>query len=418
MLLAALLVAAPLTVDEAVQRAIAHSYAVAAAHAREDAARASASAQRSRMLFGVHVSEEQQHYDSPFVIAIVEGAPGVAVRNINTNTLAVGAQQPLLGLLHLNADREALSSRADAAAQSVSAAEREVKEQVQNGFLRLFEARALRDTARSSQEQLAEQVKVAEVKLHAGAGTTADILRVQVALANARQQELQAVAQEEIARAGLDVALGLSPGDPQEFAEPSALETDVAAPGELDAATEMKSAGELRPEVAAARLSSQAAHQHARAALWEMLPEINLEGGYAHVHGSLFAPENSAFVGVLVNWNIFEWGASESARRAASSEAAAAEAELQATHDRVGLEVSARISQVRAAAGAVELGKAAIASAEEAFRVTQAGLKAGVNTTTDLLDAQSALTQSRLNLVRARYELAMARVSLRSAAGK
>ena len=38
-------------------------------------------------------------------------------------------------------------------------------------------------------------------------------------------------------------------------------------------------------------------------------------------------------------------------------------------------------------------------------------------TTTDLLDAQSALTQSKLNLVRSKYQQAIARVQLRRAMG-
>jgi outer membrane protein TolC len=71
----------------------------------------------------------------------------------------------------------------------------------------------------------------------------------------------------------------------------------------------------------------------------------------------------------------------------------------------------------RAATNAVEVAQAAIQSAEEAYRVTDALVKAGSATTTDLLDAQSALTTSRLNLVRARYDLAIARVSLNRAVG-
>ena len=61
----------------------------------------------------------------------------------------------------------------------------------------------------------------------------------------------------------------------------------------------------------------------------------------------------------------------------------------------------------------------AIASAEEAYRVTSAQVNAGTATTTDLLDAQSALTTAKLNLARAQYERTIARVQLdRAVAGK
>jgi outer membrane protein len=80
-------------------------------------------------------------------------------------------------------------------------------------------------------------------------------------------------------------------------------------------------------------------------------------------------------------------------------------------------EVSGRIDQLRAATAAIEVAKTALSSAEEAYRVTAAVVQAGSGTTTDLLDAQSALTQSRLNLVRSKYQQALARVQLRRAMG-
>ena len=55
--------------------------------------------------------------------------------------------------------------------------------------------------------------------------------------------------------------------------------------------------------------------------------------------------------------------------------------------------------------------------AEEAYRVTAALVHAGSGTTTDLLNAESALTQARLSLERARYAQAASRIRLERAAG-
>lgn len=269
--------AAPRTIglEEAVALATARGTAVAAAQARSEAARAGADALRGRMLFGVRVSDEQQRWDSPFVIGLAPGAPGLTARNVNTNTFSVGAEQPLLGLLRLHEEHGALSAQADAAEQFVKAAKNTVREQVQTGFLRLFEARALADTARASQRQLGEQVTAAKAKERAGAGTNADVLRVQVAAANARQQELQALAQEETARAGLLIAIGLDPNDSSvEFAAPTALEEEGGAA--IENAFALQHAFEVRPEIAASRLLFDAAERHQRSALFSLLPEVNL----------------------------------------------------------------------------------------------------------------------------------------------
>lgn len=63
------------------------------------------------------------------------------------------------------------------------------------------------------------------------------------------------------------------------------------------------------------------------------------------------------------------------------------------------------------------MAQTAIASAEEAFRVTREAVDVGAATTTDLLDAESALTQARLRLTHARYAAAIARVQLDRAMG-
>ena len=74
------------------------------------------------------------------------------------------------------------------------------------------------------------------------------------------------------------------------------------------------------------------------------------------------------------------------------------------TKRRVQTDVAAKLANVRATASALESGRAAIGSAEEAYRVTTVLLAVGSANTTDLLDAQSALTQARLNFARTRYE--------------
>jgi outer membrane protein TolC len=340
----------------------------------------------------------------------------VLVRAINTNSFVLSADQPLLGLLHLDRDYAALQSTADAAQESQRAVEAAVREDALIQLLTLFESRALGETARASERQLGDQLAVMESKLQAGVATQADVLRLKVALANARQQEIQARAQEQVARANLLSALGRDPADRStQFAEPMEL-LDLAEPiPTLVSAVERGL--DRRPELASAQLQTQAARQRSQGRLFQLLPEVDLEAAYIHVQGQVFFPLNSTFVGVKADWPIFQWGARLYDQRAADRQAAAAASDQEATRRRIGTEVSARLSQLEAASFAVEVAQTTIASAEEAYRVTQALAQAGSATTTDLLDAQAALTQARLNLVRARYQMAIARVALARATG-
>jgi outer membrane protein TolC len=146
--------------------------------------------------------------------------------------------------------------------------------------------------------------------------------------------------------------------------------------------------------------------------MWALFPDLSAEAAYLRVDGQVFQPTDSAYVGLKARWTPWEWGAGWYADRAAVRQAEAAHLDEQAEQQRVSAEVERALVEARATGNAVEVARAAITSAEEAYRVTHALVQAGSATTTDLLDAQSALTGARLNLTRAEYEQAIARVAL------
>ena len=77
---------------------------------------------------------------------------------------------------------------------------------------------------------------------------------------------------------------------------------------DLGAAT--STAERKRPEVAQADASALAAGRYVeRARYLSLLPEVDAEGGYVRTDGQLFAPPNQCFVGVKATWAIWEWGA-------------------------------------------------------------------------------------------------------------
>jgi outer membrane protein len=406
-----------LGVDEAVRLALTNNPQLRSIDARSLAAGDRARSVRGRLLPAVHVFDEYQHWDSPFSIVFQPGAPPFTLRDQDTNTFVASADQPLLGLAHRAEEFRAERANAEASGAQTRVAESQLREAVRAGFLRFFEAQALEQIAHTSVGELAEQVGLAEARLKAGVITNADLLRVQVAQANARQQEIVAHTQADVTRANLLAAIGLPPDDAAiELEEPRALLADAAGPLPALAAAQ-DSAAHARPELLESRLLLAAADHQRRARVLALLPEIDAEAAYMRIDGQIFAPANSGYVGVKAQWTPWEWGASWYAARATRRLADAARLDLEQSRLRVATEVHAGLSQASAAASAVEVSRAAIASAEEAYRVTNALLKAGSATTTDLLDAQAALTGARLNLARAQYEQAIARVSLERALG-
>ncbi len=202
-----------------------------------------------------------------------------------------------------------------------------------------------------------------------------------------------------------------------EFAEPK--EILQAAQGEVP---NYRSAAQRsltqRPELVAGQLSQQVAERQRKARMYALLPDINAEAAYVRVDGQAFAQQNSLYVGLKAHWTVWDWGATYYAAQAARAQAQAAQLDIEAQRRQIQTEVASDLAQSTAARSAVQLAEQSIKSAEEAYRVTNALLQAGVATTTDLLDSQAALTQARLNLTRAHYQQALARVALSRALGE
>lgn len=414
-----------LTVDEAVRLATKGNLRLLSVEKRALSTHDTALSVGAHLLPAIRLSEEYQHWDCPFVIdftTFVGGCapttpppmgtmPPLVARKQDTNSFVAVVNQPLVGLLHTGFDYGAQRANAKANDAGARVTEAQVVQTVRTLYLQVFEARALEEIAAASVAELNEQVTVAQARLKAGVITNADLLRVQVAQANARQQQIAAHTQGVVSKAHLLDAIGLRSDEPVELVEPTTLLTMSQKPmPDLAAATAV--AASKRPEMAQVEHSARAAEHASTARYLALLPEVDAEGGYVRTDGQLFAPPNQWFIGVRASWNIWEWGASFFQARAASHQAEASKIDRDNERRQVAVEVQTTAAQTEAAAVVVDVAQQAIGSAKEAYRVTEALLQAGSATTTDLLDAQSAFLTARLNLARAQYELAIQRVAL------
>ena len=216
-----------LTIDDAVALALRTNPQLASARARAEGGDINAASLGRRMLPSIHVSDEAQLWNAPFAIAFPSDmssgttppTPPMAfvVRNRETNTFTASFDQPLMGLFRANDERETLTEASAGDRAQIAAGESDLRANVETQFLRVFEAQALEQIASSSVRELSDQVTVAKARLASGVITQADLLRIEVAVANAEQQGLEAHSQGLTARAQLFAAIGLSPADAAEL---------------------------------------------------------------------------------------------------------------------------------------------------------------------------------------------------------
>jgi outer membrane protein TolC len=114
--------------------------------------------------------------------------------------------------------------------------------------------------------------------------------------------------------------------------------------------------------------------------------------------------ENTDFrtlVAAQVSIPIFQWGQGKKKQRAAQLRIDQAENDLQHTNDLIKLEVMQVQVQVEEAYESILLAQENIDEAKESLEETQASFEVGLNTTTDLLNAQAQWQDAQAQLIQA-----------------
>jgi len=170
------------------------------------------------------------------------------------------------------------------------------------------------------------------------------------------------------------------------------------------------------------RLKASRAHEDAVAA--EARPQIGVTAGYdymrpnPHIFPRTAEWQDSWDASVNVSWLLWDGGR----RRAQQAEASAASQAVQARvadFDRqVAFEVEQRRLELDSNRAAIDAAADGVRSAVEAQRVVTERFRAGVVTSTDVLDAEQAVLAAELDLTRSRVNARIAEARLARAVGK
>ena len=413
MLASAAAFARPITLAEALELATRGNLELRASEAQAGVARSLARGGLAEVGPRLHVDANIHEWNSPFSISIA-GTPFL-VRQDLTSLVTVTGTQPILGLVSIVERYRALAEERRAAAADVAAARADVRLRTIAAYLQLAEAEELARIARAAVADAEEQAARARALVGSGRLLDADALRTGVALAQARQELLATDGARESGRAVLAAVLGL-PVD-------SMLEVERPDLGELPAlptslAEVLTSATRGRPEVHAAAAHAAAARNRHRAAVGDLIPSVDVAGGYQHSEGQTFFPRDAGYVEGVLSWDFFGWGARYQAAQADAGRSRVAAIKLEQTRRDVAVEVAQRFAEARTARATVDVARAAVSQAEEAYRVTRLLYENGRATTTDVLDAQLAQERARVNSVNAAYRYLVGRAALDRAAGR
>ncbi len=403
----------PITLDQAVALAVAHSPELAQTRAAAAGAAARVDSARARRLPSLRVDAHAELYPEPYQIDF-GGAP-FTLHDQTTSMTQVRVAQPLTGLIGLSRQVTAARHDAQAARADVTRAQLDSAHATAEAFVRVLAADAAADVAHQSVAQLTADRERARLLRAADSLTDVDVLRLEAAVAAATQAAVRADAARAVARAQLAIGLGL-PGDAELAPVDDLPATPPPVPRPL---AELLAQAAARPERALARELEAAAAARVGAARDQYLPDLRAIAAYTHTTGiEPFQPTNEEFVGLQLGWTAWDWGATAAGVREAEQARRKIAAGVAQLDDRIALEVRRRWLEAQAGHDSLAAAATQLAATEEAYRLQQVRFAAAAATTTDVLDAEAEVARARLQAALARDDYFLARLALERAIGE
>lgn len=412
-----------LTLDEALQRSVETSQRMAELRARQMSAEADVVTARAseRPDLSLQAGYQRTNHVEEFSLRQPDGIVRVVYPDVPDN---YRSRLDLQWLLYSGGRTSALigaaGTDARARARDVESLRNDVKLETASAYWTAVTQRESIVVIEGSLTRLESQLAEARARLDAGFVPPSDVLSVEAQHSSERALLVEARTVYEQSLLTLRRLTGL------EMATPLELVELVEAPESTDpgVAVLVHIARDTRPERRALDLRIQSAGFRTDAARAEGRPNVAVVAGvdYARPNPRIFprvaAWEDSWDVGVNFSWSLFDGGRVASRVASQSAQEEALRHQLADFDQRLDVEVRQRWLDVEAARAQIAAARDGLTSATEAHRVLRARYDAGVATSTEVLDALTALLRAQLELTRAQASARLARVQLERALGR
>ncbi|MBJ6724103.1 TolC family protein [Geomesophilobacter sediminis] len=297
-----------------------------------------------------------------------------------------------------------------AAHYGYSGAEQDLFLQVVRAYFGVLEAKKLVEAANDELAQMTAHRKTAQALFDEGVVTRNDLLQAEVRVAAARQKLLAAQNQVENGWLNLDYLIGATPGFRAELTEDFRIGGMPAAGERVDFSN--------RAEIQAQRQVVSIGDLAVKEAKTNYYPEFFLRLALDYQQNSKVTEPAimSATVGFKVN--LFDGLATTARVREAVKARSRDEARLRDLETRVALELASAQNDLRVAKERITVAEKAIEQGVENLRITRDRYQEKVGTATDVVDAQTLLTQTRVDYFQSMFDYQVAAARVKRAIGE
>jgi outer membrane protein len=289
-----------------------------------------------------------------------------------------------------------------------------------NAFFSVLKSQKLVEVAQQTVTSISSQKEVAENFYKVGLSPLNDLLQSQVQLANANQQLTTARNNLEIARTQFNTVLRRPVNTPVLLVD----ELDYSSFQE-DLDDCLETAQKNRLEIQVADLDIEVSEKQVKLTARDYFPSVNLTGTYARTgddwqaHGGEGITDSAGWnVQATASWDFWQWGRTGYGRKEKLARLAQSKYRKTEVQDSINLEVKQAYLRTKEAEQNIVTIEKAVEQARENLRITEEQYKEQVATQTDVLVAQTLLTQTMTNYFNALYDFKIAQAVLMRGLGR
>ena len=296
--------------------------------------------------------------------------------------------------------------------QQFKLAEQELLLRVAVAYFEVLQAQDVVTTVQAQKQAYAEQLAQARKSFEVGAATITDTHEAQARFDLTGAQEIAALNDLDVKRRVLERIINREAPKLATLVE--GVRLPLPQPSNMEAWVTQAEAGSLR--VVASQSSLEVARREVEKQRGAYLPTVDLQALYSD-SADVSSAGKSGQVGVVLGWNLYQGGGTDSRMREAVANQEKARYELDDARRQARLEARQGFLGVLSGDAQVKALEQALVSSEAQLKSTKLGLEVGVRTRVDVLNAEQQLFTTRRDLSAAKYKTLLASLELKAAAG-
>ena len=292
--------------------------------------------------------------------------------------------------------------------------------EIYSAFWNFFKAQKQYELTQEYLTSLKDNLKQTKDFLDNGLVTMNDYLKIKVQVSNAEVSLIDAKNNMEIARASFNKSLGIPLSEPTEInANYSSLQQQTYEYQDL-----LNEALNNRNELKSLEYNIKAGEDRVTAANSGWWPKLYASGNFFlyNANAETFSIDNEKlqawFVGLSLNWDLWDWGYTSSQSAQAEESALQSEESLNLLREQIELETYNAYLNLNSQKEKINVSQLAVESAEENLRLTQQKYDYNLATSNDLIDAEVGVLDAKTKLAFSNADYELAKVKLEVTIGQ